>query len=563
MPLEGVERIYVERQVALARVICVALALAALLAFPNAVLRRAPIVFLLVYLVVSGGAAFAYRLLPKWPFRMHIGVDLLAATVLLVITPSVSPFWFVYLFLVFVLAIQGKERLAMLLTCAAALGVIVRLAVLDSFHWQGVWRWSAAGLGTFVSGLAVEFLGGREQEHIARQQFVERLTGLLQFDHGLAESIRQVLGELALRFDCEQACLVIRDDELERLFMWKVRSDNRDLAGPEAFPLARSETFLVDCLETSICCEFRNGKGYGFGWDRSTGERFRDFTQPPASTREQFGAKSLLAVTIETGGRPAGRVLLINPSGAHGSPRRFSAADLRRLEYIVRHIGPPLENMYLLRHLRARAIESERSRISRDLHDGVLQTLLSLKIQLDLLKRNVHRMSPEQTSSELASLQKTVQQEGDDLRRMVTDLRPLRVESADMHELMFSFAERFRNESGLAIDLFIEDPNLRLPDRICRELFQIYREALHNIKKHANASHVVVKLGQDEAKVRLIVDDNGLGFSFSGKYESEELDELRLGPISIKERTRSVGGTLTVESNPGHGARLTIEIPLN
>jgi signal transduction histidine kinase len=73
----------------------------------------------------------------------------------------------------------------------------------------------------------------------------------------------------------------------------------------------------------------------------------------------------------------------------------------------------------------------------------------------------------------------------------------------------------------------------------------------------------VVKLRQDEAKVSLVVDDNGRGFSFSGCYKSEDLDKLRLGPISIKERTRSVGGTLTVESNPGHGARLTVEIPFH
>ncbi len=132
-----------------------------------------------------------------------------------------------------------------------------------------------------------------------------------------------------------------------------------------------------------------------------------------------------------------------------------------------------------------------------------------------------------------------------------------------MRELMQGFAERFRLEHGLAVDLFVEARDLRVPDRICREIFQIYRESLHNIKKHAEASHVVVKLVQDEAKVSLVVDDNGRGFSFSGRYTSEELDRLRLGPISIKERTRSVGGTLTVESNPGHGARLTVEIPFN
>jgi len=207
-------------------------------------------------------------------------------------------------------------------------------------------------------------------------------------------------------------------------------------------------------------------------------------------------------------------------------------------------------------------VESERSRISRDLHDGILQTLLSLQIQLDVLRRKLP-VAPEDASAELENLRKTVRQEGDELRRMVTDLRPVRVESADMKEMMQGFAERFRSEHGLDVDLFIEDRELRLPNRVCRELFQIYRESLHNVKKHANASHVVVKLRQDEARVFLVVDDNGRGFSFAGRYENEDLDRLRLGPISIKERTRSMGGTLTVESNPGHGARLTIEIPLS
>jgi signal transduction histidine kinase len=97
---------------------------------------------------------------------------------------------------------------------------------------------------------------------------------------------------------------------------------------------------------------------------------------------------------------------------------------------------------------------------------------------------------------------------------------------------------------------------------VCREIFQIYREALNNIKKHAKASHVVVKLTQDDSHLSLVVDDNGEGFSFAGRFTGDELDRLRLGPISIKERTRTVGGVLTVESNPGHGARLTIEVPL-
>jgi len=415
----------------------------------------------------------------------------------------------------------------------------------------------------------VNYFGAREHRQDVQQQLLERITGLLRFERGLTDSIRQLLGELARAFRCEEACLAVRDDDLERIFLWRLRPTVAESGTPETLALSRADAFLLDALETSVCWHHDERGVHGFAWDRRTGQIFPHAPLLSDVARNELAARSLLAVTVELDERPAGRVLLINPVTPPrawrrllgGWDRRFSTADLRRLEQVVRHIGPPLENLFLLRHLRNHAIESERSRIARDLHDGILQTLLSLKIQLDVLRQTLPR-KPERVANELANLEKTVQQESEELRRMVTDLRPQRVESADMRELMAGLAERFRNEHHLAVDLFIEDRELRLPDRICREIFQIYREALHNVKKHANASHVVVKLTQDEAKAFLVVDDNGLGFSFSGRYTSEELDQLRLGPISIKERTRSVGGTLTLESNPGHGARLTVEIPL-
>jgi two-component system sensor histidine kinase DegS len=263
----------------------------------------------------------------------------------------------------------------------------------------------------------------------------------------------------------------------------------------------------------------------------------------------------MMSVPFDQAGKAAGRLFVMN--GRH----KFQDEDLRSFEHISKHVSLPLENIFLLRHLRARAIEAERSRISRDLHDGILQTLLSIEIQLDVLRRSA-ASAPEQAAASLANLQRTVKNEGAELRRMVTDLRPLRVPSADLVDLMRGFAERYRNESIIALDLLIDSAELRAPDRVCREIFQIYREALNNIKKHAKASHVVVKLTQDDSRFVLVVDDNGEGFSFAGRFTGDELDRLRLGPISIKERTRTVGGVLTVESNPGHGARLTIEIPL-
>src|SRR6185437_4475499 len=370
------------------------------------------------------------------------------------------------------------------------------------------------------------------------------------------ESVRLVLSELAREFDCERALLAICDEEVERVFTWAADQDRRHVIAPEVLPLGKAEAYLADNLDQTVCWNSLDGQRRGFGWHRTTGAPLCEMQNPPAVAREALNARSIMAVTVTTAGHPVGRMLLIN------GRRGFTKRDLAWFERLARHLNAPLDNVFQLRNLRTRAVEAERSRISRDLHDGILQTLMSLNIQLGVLGRKASH-APEAASHELALLQKTVKQEGEDLRQMVKDLRPLRVESADLREMMYGFAERYHNESGTIVDLFLEENDLRAPDRICREVFQIYRESLNNIKKHARASHVVVKLWQDDTKIFLVVDDNGQGFSFAGKFESEELDRLRLGPISIKERTRTVGGVLTVESNPGHGARLTIEIPLN
>ena len=275
--------------------------------------------------------------------------------------------------------------------------------------------------------------------------------------------------------------------------------------------MKQADAYLMDSLETSMCWEFKNGRGEGF--DGSQDRRFYWIVPLfPASTRETFGAKSLLAVTIEADGQPAGRVILINPK------RRFAAADLRWFEAIVRHIGPPLENVFLLRSLRSRAIESERSRISRDLHDGILQTLLSLNIQLGVLRIKAEQ-KPEELAEDMTGLQKTVREEGEELRRMVTDMRPLRVDSADMRELMLGFAERYRNESGLKLDLFINDQNMRVPDRLCRELFPDIQGSTSQHKKHEGLAIAGKTRARRHTRVFLVIDDNGTGFSFSGHYK--------------------------------------------
>src|SRR6266567_2426387 len=397
----------------------------------------------------------------------------------------------------------------------------------------------------------------REKNSIcdANRRLRSRISATMQVDQGLAESLRLFLEELATTFNSEEALLLYRDTDLERIFLWRLKAGESERLVPESMPLARADGFLLDDMDATICWNSLVGQGSGFGWDRRDGRPIQNLPRLPGPAQQELKVRSFVSVAFEQGGQATGRIFLLN------GRKPFQKQDLAWLESIAAHMAAGLENIFLLRHLRARAIEAERSRIARDLHDGILQTLLSIEIQLDVLRRRAPS-APEQAVIGLAGLQQTVRNEGAELRQTVTDLRPLRVQSADLVDLMRGFAERYRNESTIALDLLIDSTQLRAPDRVCREIFQIYREALNNIKKHAKASHVVVKLSQDDSRLVLVVDDNGEGFSFAGRFSGDELDRLRLGPISIKERARTVGGVLTVESTPGHGARLTIEVPL-
>ncbi len=527
------------------------------------------LLFLCGYLVLAVAVLLIEQFahLPKFAFPPEI--DVVGLAVFIALTPSLSSFWFFYLFGVFAMATRGRKNGpslyrsrpgslfmsdAALVSCGAAIASVIR-AVWLAPSGAGVLQWIGLAAATYLAGLCVAWLGIRERTVIVEGGFIELLLGMIRVEKGLGESVRLLLSELAREFDCQCAVLVICDEEIERLFTWKGDQDRRHVVPPEVLPLTKAGAYLSEDFSQTVCWNSLEGRARGFGWDRETGALARQLETPAASVREELGAQSVMAATMLAQGHPSGRMLLVN--GRRGFTRR----DLRWLERLVRHLNVPLENVFQLRHLRTRAVEAERSRISRDLHDGILQTLLSLNIQLGVLERKACQ-APAAAAEDIAALRTTVRQEGEDLRQMVKDLRPLRVESADLREMMYGFAERYHNESGLVVDLFLEENDLRAPDRICREVFQIYRESLNNIKKHAHASHVVVKLWQDDTKVFLVVDDNGQGFSFSGRFGSEELDRLRLGPISIKERTRTVGGVLTVESNPGHGARLTIEIPV-
>jgi len=549
------DRHHFERQIVYARPIFILLSLLAVLEQPPSREARRSASFLIAYLLLALLVTQVERLLRNRSWHLPLACDLLALGFLMYISPSTVPVWFPYMFICYAAGIRWGFNLTLPLAGALSLILVLLTAVRGEIHWMRVVAWLGLTTGTFAGGAGLALLGDRNRRFAAQIEFFSRINSTMQVDQGLAESLRLFLQELAITFNVEEALLLYRDADLERIFLWRMKAGESERLVPESMPLSRTDGFLLDDMDATICWNSLSGPGSGFGWDRRDGRTIKNLPRLPGPAQQELKVRSFLTVAFEQGGQPTGRIYLLN------GRKPFQKQDLAWLESIAAHVGPALENIFLLRHLRARAIEAERSRIARDLHDGILQTLLSIEIQIDVLRRRVPA-APDQAVSGLTTLQQTVKNEGAELRQIVTDLRPLRVQSADLVDLMRGFAERYRNESTIALDLLIDSAQLRAPDRVCREVFQIYREALNNIKKHAKASHVVVKLSQDDSRLVLVVDDNGEGFSFAGRFTGDELDRLRLGPISIKERTRTVGGILTVESNPGHGARLIIEVPL-
>ena len=552
------DRLHYEHQIVFARPIMVLLSILALLEQPPSHDSHRSLTLLVTYFLLSLAIIQVERMLSSRPWHLPLACDLLALFLFMYLSPSAIPVWFPYMFVCYVAGIRWGIDGALPLAGGLSLLVVLLTAGMGDIHWFRVVTWLGLTGGTFAGGAGVAFLGDRSRTFAQQSEFLTRVSATMQVDQGLAESLRLLLEELATEFNAEEALLLYRDADLERIFLWRLKAGESERLIPESLPLARTDGFLLDDLDASLCWNSLEGPGSGFGWDRRDGRPLKNLPRIPGPTQQELKIRSLVSVAFDQGGRATGRLFLLN---GKKNKKPFEREDLAWFERISMHVSTSLENVFLLRHLRARAIEAERSRISRDLHDGILQTLLSIEIQLDVLRRRVPA-SPEQAVASLTALQQTVKNEGSELRSFVTDLRPLRVESADLVDLMRGFAERYRNESVIALDLLIDSAELHAPDRVCREIFQIYREALNNIKKHAKASHVVVKLSQDDSRIVLVVDDNGEGFSFAGRFTGDELDRLRLGPISIKERTRTVGGILTVESNPGHGAKLTIEVPL-
>src|SRR6267378_3737027 len=301
---------------------------------------------------------------------------------------------------------------------------------------------------------------------------------------------------------------------------------------------------------------WRNGKRVESVLLDSSGKRLRETDTSFLDTLMRVETfKSVGSVAFGFGREWSGRVFIFDPERM-GDPEE----ELRFLQEFSQQVGPAIYNVYLMRRLRERAGAVERARFARELHDGAIQSLIAVEMQLDVLRRQSGTQAPV-VNAELGRIQKLLREEVLKLRELMQAMKSFEVNADRLLGFISDTVERFRRETGIAAEFVSELERVDLAQKVCRELARIVQESLVNVRKHSGAHHVLVRLAQRAGSLQLTVEDDGKGFSFSGRLSDAELETTGKGPAVIRERVRLLAGELAIESTPGHGARLEVRIP--
>src|SRR5579871_4670577 len=198
--------------------------------------------------------------------------------------------------------------------------------------------------------------------------------------------------------------------------------------------------------------------------------------------------------------------------------------------------------------------EQERRRIGRDLHDEVGQSLLLLRLQLEMMERE----APKEMRPQLETVRGVAERTVVELRRIVAALSPAVLERLGLQSALRQLAARFRKVHPGEVRLRISVPSNPLSMQTQEVIYRVAQECLQNVAKHSQASHVNLFLKMADKSIRLSVTDDGKGFS----SERAGSQPMSFGLAGMRERAALLGGTLAIRSRPGKGTAVALELPL-
>ena len=257
-----------------------------------------------------------------------------------------------------------------------------------------------------VMGLLLGYLAEQQKRLRSERAVIALILGRARVEAGLTGTLQEILNELLTMYGARRALIASQETNKYRVFVGEVHAGNPGaprMRWLESLPSDR-ETYLYES-EADAALALRRGDGYQFLALNRDGTRLRSPEQPLAALTKLYSFDTLATVSFLFGQEWWGRIFLIDPE--FGGERE---EELRFLQELVRQVGPAVYNVYLLRRLRQRAGAVERARVARELHDGAVQSLIAMEMQVDVLRRQGSAESSPLTS-ELGRIQGLLREE--------------------------------------------------------------------------------------------------------------------------------------------------------
>jgi signal transduction histidine kinase len=238
--------------------------------------------------------------------------------------------------------------------------------------------------------------------------------------------------------------------------------------------------------------------------------------------------------------------------------------EARMLEGAGRQVMAEVNTFFSRERLERAATQDERLRLARELHDGALQSLSAVALQLQVLWRLIE-INPETARERVRAVQGLIEESQRELRDWIEKLEssaPSSIASAkELAAALEKLRERAERQWALRVELGV-DGRGTVPRLLGDEIYRLVQEGLTNIGRHSRASvaRVSIKLGSGSDPVYIVVSDDGCGFPFRGRYDLAELARRGIGPRSLRERAASLRGELVLISELS-GSRLEISLP--
>ncbi len=261
------------------------------------------------------------------------------------------------------------------------------------------------------------------------------------------------------------------------------------------------------------------------------------------------GLKLIISIPLIAQGRAVGVLNL-----GSRSPRTITPEELSLLAAIGQQIGVAVVNAQLYEQAQQLAIMKERNRLARDLHDSVTQALYGVTLYAEAAARQLLVGEMEMVVDHLCEIRNTAQESLREMRLLVFELRLPMLKQEGLAAALQARLEAVEGRVGLQTELMVEGSG-RLRPEVEEGLYRIAQEALNNTLRHAQAQRVSVRLHQNGRMVALEVVDDGIGFE-----PQQVRDQGGFGLRGMEERASRLGGQITVQSGPGEGTQIRVEV---